>query len=1606
MGDAGSGQQATRRKPGFRPLTWALAALAVGLTLSGAAAYWRHTLNLQEAAQQFDGLAVRAASRVAERMRRYEHELRGLRGAVLAAGGRSFTGEQMERYGAMRDIDQEFPGARGFGVIWRIPPAEEAAFVAAARQDLPSFAIRAIAPHDDERAVIRFIEPVARNRQAVGLDIASEPRRRAAAQAAMRQGSATLTAPITLVQATGKAAESFLLLLPIYRFGLPTGTEAERVAAALGWTYAPLVTDEVLAGLDLFEGQLALRLNDLAAPVEGGFYSSPAFAAQPVAGLERVIELPVYGRRWQMTVHATPAFVRAHPHTDPLRLAIASAGVSLGLAGAVYLAAIGAARKRRAQQEQARRAAIVDSSEDAVIAETLDGIVTEWNDAAGRLFGYRADEAIGRPLAELLLPPERRHEEAELGRALRQGVRRPPFDTTRLHRDGTLIDVSLSAVPILDGAGRPVALAKSLRDLREVQQARRALAEANAALERQVAERTASLDQALHDLRSILDAVPSMIGYWDRQLTNRVANQAYATWFGVDPGALRGKSMLELLGPDLFERNRPYIEAALKGQPQVFERAIPRPDGKGVRHSLAHYLPDVVNGEVQGFYVLVHDVTDITESRLQLAAAQRENAALLHTLEHHSIVSVADRNGRIVSVSEGFCRISGYSAEELIGRDHRVVSSGHHPAEFWRAMWHTAQGQAWHAEVCNRAKDGSLYWVDSVIAPFFDAEGRIEKYVSICTDITPIKRLQQEAEAAHLHAAEASRFLREMTDRLPLRLGYIDKDLRYRFVNAAQCRFLGLDRDQLIGRTRQEATGRPLPEALRRRHEAALRGEASSYEHQEVVDGTAHTYDVRLVPDRDADGQVIGFFAVSADITDRKQAENELRQTLTLLRAVLDASTQVSIIAVNPDGRIRVFNRGAEQMLGYAAEEVVGRETSMHFHDRDELRARAAELSERLGRKVHSGMALVEPEVMNEPHEWTYRRKDGSTVPVSLAVTAMHDDEGQLVGYLGIAYDISLRRQYEDSLRQAMHEARRADRAKSQFLANMSHEIRTPMNAVIGFARLLEDTPLDADQRGLVTKLRNAGTSLMGLINDVLDLSKIEAGEMTLEAVPFSLHQLLAEQRDLFEAQAVAKGIRFELNLAPGLPDGLVGDPTRLRQVLVNLIGNALKFTSRGGVTLSAEADTAQAGRVRLRLRVRDTGIGIDAEAQRRLFQPFVQADDSTTRRFGGTGLGLAIVKQLVELMSGQVRLNSSPGVGSEFVAEIELPLAGTTTLVQPTEAAPSRDALAGTRILVVDDSEINLEVASRLLQRFGAQVRTCAGARDGIDALRHAPEAFDIVLMDVQMPELDGLQATRIVRQELGLTRLPVIALTAGVTADERARALAAGMDAVVSKPLDPEGLVRTILKALGRADKGPAPAAAAGEADWPEIEGIRIAEARARFAGDWPLFASLLRRLITTEPAALETLLNNPLDREALAAQMHRLKGTAGTLGAKAVEQHAGAAERAGRSGDDAAALRDAQQALQALRELAAHSAAALAAASAETERPSVPASAEPAALRELLALLQGFDLSALDQFRVLTTNLKARLDAAAYEALRADIEELNFAAAAAIVETLVDA
>jgi two-component system, sensor histidine kinase and response regulator len=548
-------------------------------------------------------------------------------------------------------------------------------------------------------------------------------------------------------------------------------------------------------------------------------------------------------------------------------------------------------------------------------------------------------------------------------------------------------------------------------------------------------------------------------------------------------------------------------------------------------------------------------------------------------------------------------------------------------------------------------------------------------------------------------------------------------------------------------------------------------------------DGTYRWFQLRARAEQDASGRAIRLAGSIRDIHQQRLTEDSLERVRQRFdRAV--RGTRDGLWEWDQTTRTLWLSPRYEAILGFGEGElarIAQRADSMVHEDDIELFRRA--------QREHIGG--------NKPFdvEVRMRTKSGSYRWIRVNGDAERDAAGLPLRVAGSMQDVTEARESRDALILASEAAQAANRAKSDFLANVSHEIRTPMNGIVGMTSLLLDTPLDATQKNFAETIRSSADSLLCVINDILDFSKIEAGRLDIESIEMDPCANAREVAAIMGFQAAARGLELAVNVAPGVPARVIGDPQRIRQCLVNLIGNAVKFTREGRVVAEVSAIGEREGCVLTRFEVRDTGIGIKSEVLKTLFQPFVQADSSTTRHFGGTGLGLSIVRRLVDMMGGEVGVESEEGKGSRFW--FVLPL-------RPVAAAPPRAVRAPqlaqqlrfcAQVLLVEDNPVNQQVACRFLERLGCRVVLAANGAEGIDAWQKAE--FDLILMDMQMPVMDGYTAAARIRElETGRRHTPIVALTANAMSGELARVTNAGMDGLLTKPLNADELGHTLAR------------------------------------------------------------------------------------------------------------------------------------------------------------------------------------------------------------------
>ena len=1140
------------------------------------------------------------------------------------------------------------------------------------------------------------------------------------------------------------------------------------------------------------------------------------------------------------------------------------------------------------------------------------------------------------------------------------------------------------------------------------------------------------------------------------------------------------------------------------------------------------------------------------EARVAQESAVRESETLMNAIDAHALVSITNPGGTITYANATFSRVSGYSNEELLGTNHRIVKSDAQSDSYWEAMWKTISGgYVWRDVVCNRSRSGALYWVDTVIAPFFDDTGNIESYISIRTDITSVRAVQEAL------AAERSR-LQNIIEATRAGTWEFNLNTGKSFVNARWYELLGFTPEDVgqdanaFWRKRVHADDLQAASQKLRDH---CQGASAYYEFEARVqhkDGHWIWQQTRgKLVTRTAQGEPEWMYGIDLDITQAKQDEERLRNSadslrdnaaflaragriagvgrwqLDLEKGVIQWSDQtchihdvapghqpsleeaIAFFAPEAQDQVRAAVEGAAQSgrpwdlelplvtamgrriwvrTAAEAEYQDGKRTRLVgiFQDisqRHQLEADVRQKNALLGTILEnipvglsvfdSNLSLIEansmfralldfPATLFEGAQTTfesllrfnaqrgeYGEGDVETIVRSrmdrklLAQThhfQRHRANGMTLEVRGAPMpDGGFVTTYADitELVKATEAAQDASRSKSQFVANMSHEIRTPMNAILGMLKLLQSTELSARQHDYASKTEGAAKSLLGLLNDILDFSKMEAGKMVIDPQPFRLDRVLRDLSVILSANVGAKPVEVLFDVDSTIPKGLLGDSMRLQQVLINLGGNAVKFTAQGEVIVQIKLVHLSEQDATLRFCVRDSGIGIASENQQHVFDGFSQAEASTTRRFGGTGLGLSICKRLVGLMGGELTLESELGKGSSFIFTLVLPLvagaeaapqdlaqrmqepmevlvvddnafardllcamvqswgwkvdaassgAAALELVQtriakglapyetllvdwqmpgmdgwetiermvqmapgskppitvmvtghgreslsqrsaPEQArlsaflvkpitssmlydavadaraglsnlrvrprAPARQAgrLQGLRVLVVEDNLINQQVAQELLSAEGAEVHLASNGQLGVAAVASANPAFDVVLMDLQMPVMDGYQATQVLRQTQDFTQLPVIAMTANAMASDRQACLAAGMNDHVGKPFDLTHLVEVLCHHTGRGrTTEDVPLRRHGEKSEPSplagpiSHAVDTEGALARLGGNTKLYADILRAYLQeTEklPDQLDSMFAAG-DSATAVRLLHTTKGLSATVGA----------------------------------------------------------------------------------------------------------------------------
>jgi PAS domain S-box-containing protein len=1262
---------------------------------------------------------------------------------------------------------------------------------------------------------------------------------------------------------------------------------------------------------------------------------------------------------------------------------------------------------RAVEEAKSFLAAIVEGSDDAIIAYSLDGKILTWNRGAENLLGYCAADAIGKPMS-MLLAPERLGLLSQFTARVCQESGIPQYESVCLRKDGRRVHISVAGSPVRNIAGEATAISVILRDSTKRHDAERKIRESE------------------EQFRQVFEHAPVGICVAGPGTQYVKVNEAFCRMLGYSEQEVLAKKWTELCHPD-------DLAVALRGKDDLWGGAAEILDEK---RRYIHRNGTVVWTQVRvsivrasdgrPLYSVVH-VEDITERR-RAEEALRESEERFRVMADGcpSMLWVTDAEGGNRFINRAYRQFCGITLEQVAGKTWQLLVHPDDAAEYVGAFHHAvSERTSFRAEVRVRRADDEWRWFGSNAEPRFSQSGEFLGHIGLSEDITERRRANDALR-------ESEERFRIMADSCPSMLWVSDKQGNLEFINKECREFFETASSEMTASDWQSlihpddapeyvaSFGRAMKERAPFRADARVRKANGDLR---MIGSNAHP---RLSPT----GEYMGHIGLTADITERKRNEHAREFQYSLIRAIHEVSLD-GILVVNDAGLIVSHNQRFKDIWHFPFLEI--RENLPDYFigdqpppvlsavldrveepeaflrriqeldddpaaiDHCEIELKDGRTLERYSSRLLSGsgqhlgrvwcfrdiserkqaeqalqsseekfrqlaenireifwlkepgsdgflyvspgyeqvwgrtcasiyenpasrMEAIHPDDLEHWRAVSARQMRGECAELRYRIHTpggeekwirdrafpVRDDAGQLIRLVGVLEDITEGKRHEEELIRARRDAEVANLAKSRFLANMSHEIRTPMNGVIGMNQLLLETDLTAEQRGYVEVAQTSGRTLLALIDNILDLSKIEAGKITLEKRSMDLQQAVADVLLLIQPQSNAKGLQVSSFLSPDLPPLLKGDGHRLGQILTNLMANAVKFTDSGEVTINVELVCESKGKLTVRFAVTDTGIGMRPDQLKSLFSPFVQADTSTTRKYGGTGLGLTISKQLVELMGGKIGVNSREGHGSTFwftavfegATADEMASAGEqveASLIKSRRVSPVAHE---ERILVAEDNLTNQLVVLAQLQMLGYKADAVTNGAEAVEALER--EKYGLVLMDCEMPVMDGYEATRRIRTSLQ-SMIPIVSLTADVTSFARERCLSVGMNGYLAKPLElpllAQMLDRWIPVGRDRALPETLPQLT-GESTKVVFDEESLLR---RLMGDRQLASAIVEGFLDDCPIQLNNLrkLLSQGDAPAVRLHAHGLKGAAATVGAERLRSIAMSIEQAGSAG-----------------------------------------------------------------------------------------------------------
>lgn len=1147
---------------------------------------------------------------------------------------------------------------------------------------------------------------------------------------------------------------------------------------------------------------------------------------------------------------------------------------------------------RALQQARQRLETTFAALTEGVLVLDAEGHILKANPAVEHILGLTPAQILGRTPADLfwqakhpdgttLLPGEH---PASLARRTGAAVHSVVMGMRRA--DGNTVWLSVNAIPTVDADNRRYVVC-SFADITVATQA--------AMVQSRLAALVESADDAI-----ISKSLDGIIRSW---------NPAAERLFGYTSEEIVGQSIRKLVPPHLQDEETDILARVSRGESIVHRESVRlRRDGTPIDVELTISPIRDGHGLVVGASQVLRDVRVRKSAERVLRSSEERLRAMANAMPQ--LAWIANDDGGVLWYNDRWYEYTGTTPEQAEGWG---WLRAHDPAMFPEIMrrWQDAmsRGVSFEAELPLRGADGQYRRFLTHIEPLLSPDGTVRQWVGTQTDVEDMRRNEEERS-----------YLADIVEHSLSEIFLIDAiSLRVEYANEAALRNLGRDMQALSGMRpadfMTDINGAPwhtLLAPLLTDKVARLNVEAKSLR----ADGTDYPVELWLQCTTVRGRRKL--LVLSTDVTARREAESQLR----LLQTSVANLTDIVIITEagpleEPGPRIVFVNEAFEKVTGWSRSEVIGKSPRM---------LQGGETSRQTRANIRAALAArrpVQAELVN------YAR-DGRRYWVEINITPVRDAAGTVTHFVAVERDITPRKESEEHIRQlnatleqrvlertrelaeAKEIAERATHAKSDFLATMTHEIRTPMNSIIGMSHLALTGAVDPRQRDYLQKIHLSGQHLLGLIDNILDISKIESGNLVLEQVDFNLDIVLQTLASLVEGRLTEQDRRLTVHVDPGVDPNLRGDPLRLGQMLINYANNAIKFSRRGDIRIDVRLLERTDTDCLLRFSVEDRGIGIEPRALAQLFHPFRQADSSTTRKYGGTGLGLAITRELAALMGGNVGAESEPGAGSRFWFTVRLQhgsgvppheIRELHELSDASAAVPESSGaklLAGIRILVVEDNELNQQVAHDLLVAAGASVWLAEGGGEALATLRSTP--VDLVLMDLQMPDMDGIEATRRIKSDAALQHIPVVAMTANANRADQQRCLEAGMADFITKPIRPQTLYLRLRAVIDR--PATVPWRVAGRMS-PQVD----AQALAGYVGDDPaaltryrqMFLDVGARQLVEARAACAAR-----DGRRLAAVGHRLKSSARLVGATSFAELCQRLEQAGAAPDLAGAER----------------------------------------------------------------------------------------------------